>query len=560
MCGLAGIASAAIPDAERQALIALYNSTDGANWTVRDNWRNPGDTDFNDPGTECTWHGITCLLGNAVKIIDLRDNNLSGSLPPELGDFPNLERLNLEVNELTGSIPPELGNLSNLQQLWLGYNDLTGSIPSQLRFLSDLVMLALARNQLTESIPPELGDLSNLQRLDLENNELTGSIPPELGDLLNLELIFFEANQLTGSIPPELGSLVNLKSLWLDANQLTGSIPPELGSLTNLEDLSLVANHLTGTIPPELRSLSNLRILDLGGNQLSGSIPPQLGDLSNLYVLLLGRNQLSGSIPASLGNCSGLIWLGLQSNQLTGSIPPELEQLTSLWDSDGLRLRWNAVHSSNAALIAFLDSKQSGGDWQSTQTIAPLNLVVGAIRDHTVWLSWDAVTYTQDGGYELYVKETTSSQWLLSGATDSKTTTIFPVTGLDPATQYDFAVKTYTNPHASNQNRVLSDLSSVVTATTADTGSIAPVIRKSGTSPWTLFTTEIFDSYLWSTGETTRIISVDPSDTTWYWVTTTLAGSSDESATVLVDPNLPAEIFADGFEGGTTAEWSTTIP
>ncbi len=68
------------------------------------------------------------------------------------------------------------------------------------------------------------------------------------------------------------------------------------------------------------------------------------------------------------------------------------------------------------------------------------------------------------------------------------------------------------------------------------------------------------DSYLWSTGETTRIISVEPSDTTWYWVTTTAAGSSDESATLMVDPNLPAEIFADGFEDGTTVSWSKTIP
>jgi hypothetical protein len=310
-----------------------------------------------------------------------------------------------------------------------------------------------------------------------------------------------------------------------------------LASLSNLEKLSLPTNQLTGTIPPELGSLPKLRWLILERNQLSGSIPPELGDLSNLQVLML------------------------RSNQLTGSIPPELATLTKLINSLGLDLRWNALHSNDATLITFLNSKQDGGDWQSTQTIAPENADILSAGDHTVWLRWDTVTYTSPGGgYELYHKETTSSQWLLSGATASKATTSFPVTGLDPATQYDFAVKTYTNPHVDNQNRVLSDFSKLMTQMTANTGSVAPVVRKSGSSPWTLYTTEVFDSYLWSTGESTRIISVDPADTTWYWVTTTAAGSSQESATMLVDPNLPAEIFDDGFESGDTTEWSNSVP
>jgi len=47
--------AANVSSAERDALIALYNATGGAAWTVRTNWRNAGDTDFNDAGTECTW-------------------------------------------------------------------------------------------------------------------------------------------------------------------------------------------------------------------------------------------------------------------------------------------------------------------------------------------------------------------------------------------------------------------------------------------------------------------------------------------------------------------------
>ena len=39
------------------------------------------------------------------------------------------DTLNLRSNQLTGSIPPEIGNLTNLTYLDLGRNELTGSIP-----------------------------------------------------------------------------------------------------------------------------------------------------------------------------------------------------------------------------------------------------------------------------------------------------------------------------------------------------------------------------------------------------------------------------------------------
>ena len=37
-----------------------------------------------------------------------------GSIPPELGQLNNLQKLDLDGNRLSGSIPPELGQLTNL--------------------------------------------------------------------------------------------------------------------------------------------------------------------------------------------------------------------------------------------------------------------------------------------------------------------------------------------------------------------------------------------------------------------------------------------------------------
>ena len=46
--------------------------------------------------------------------LDLYSNQLTGTIPVELGNLSNLQYLQLYSNQLTGTIPVELGNLSNL--------------------------------------------------------------------------------------------------------------------------------------------------------------------------------------------------------------------------------------------------------------------------------------------------------------------------------------------------------------------------------------------------------------------------------------------------------------
>ena len=62
----------------------------------------------------------------------MHGNQLTGSIPPELGGLSNLEGLSLEQNQLTGNIPVELGRLSNPRYLGLQDNQPTGCIPTEL--------------------------------------------------------------------------------------------------------------------------------------------------------------------------------------------------------------------------------------------------------------------------------------------------------------------------------------------------------------------------------------------------------------------------------------------
>ena len=170
-----------------------------------------------------SWDGVT-IDGSPLRVtkLELGENQLTGTLPPELGGLTNLETLNLTRNELTGPIPSALSTLTNLEVLALGGNQLTGTVPTWLGSLTNLQGLYLWRNQLTGTVPAGLGRLSTLLNLQLSDNQLTGTLPPELGGLTNLETLNLTRNELTGPIPSALSTLTNLEVLALGGNQLTG--------------------------------------------------------------------------------------------------------------------------------------------------------------------------------------------------------------------------------------------------------------------------------------------------------------------------------------------------
>ena len=162
-------------DLDRDALVALYNSTGGAGWKNTTNWLSGRPIG--------AWYGVTTNPAGRVIGLSLPGNALTGRIPRALGDLSSLKSLRLEQNRLAGSIPPELGNLSRLEVLSLSDNRLTGSIPAELGDLSELDALWLGGNRLTGLIPPALGNLSSLEILALDDNTLTGPLPRQLGRL-----------------------------------------------------------------------------------------------------------------------------------------------------------------------------------------------------------------------------------------------------------------------------------------------------------------------------------------------------------------------------------------
>ncbi len=276
-------AKAQVSVTDSLALVALYNSTDGANWTSSANWLT---------ANVSTWYGIT-VTDTSITEIYLGHNNLVGSIPPEIGNLNNLQRLYLGYNHLSGSIPAEIGNLDSLQYLFLYSNQLSGSIPAEIGNLNNLQELYLGYNQLSGLMPAEINNLSSLQYLDLSFNNLSGSIPAGISNLINLQYLFLYGNNLSGSIPAEIGNMNNLQKLYLYNNQFTGEIPAEIGDITNLQDLNLGNNHLSGSIPAEICNLNSLQKLYLYSNQFTDFT--DISSIATLTELKIENNKLDFS-------------------------------------------------------------------------------------------------------------------------------------------------------------------------------------------------------------------------------------------------------------------------
>jgi hypothetical protein len=141
--------SIALPWEERQALEALYKATDGDHWKHRVGWMGP-------PGTECNWHGVSCGRGGnrsmGIMSLDLRENNLAGTIPEEIGQLRKLESLSLEKNHLMGAIPSSLGQLGDLKWLRLYGNHLSGVVPDPLiqRWLAGPLNISAETSLLTD--------------------------------------------------------------------------------------------------------------------------------------------------------------------------------------------------------------------------------------------------------------------------------------------------------------------------------------------------------------------------------------------------------------------------
>ena len=108
--------------------------------------------------------------------------------------------------------------------MWLDSNNITGTIPTEIGLFTGLASLSLTNATLTGPIPDEIGQLQELRRLWLYNNNLSGDIPSALNNLPNLEVLELHKNNFNGPMPSGVctaikGSDYEYKSLTSDCKK-----------------------------------------------------------------------------------------------------------------------------------------------------------------------------------------------------------------------------------------------------------------------------------------------------------------------------------------------------
>ena len=370
-------------ESDRAVLVALYNATDGPNWTGNTHWLS------NEPLSE--WRGVGVNDDGRVTALWLFGNQLTGEIPVELSQLSQLQLLYLSSNQLTGEIPVELSQLSQLQDLSLDSNQLTGEIPVELSQLSQLQLLYLSSNRLTGEIPAELGDLAQLNGLYLHGNELNGPIPSWLVNLTELRELSLWSNQLTGTIPPEVAPAQDRAALvvlylqtdgpnWTDNTNWARSREPlsewhgvSTDEQGRVEELRLSANGLNGTIGAELGVLTRLTGLYLNDNELTGTIPPELENLTQLQVFDIRNTGLCVTADSELHT-----WIAtIQDFQGTATCGASNLVANFVNGNNGAFnsrvYLWNPSESSGDVTVRVFTLPLTGGLAQEL-TAAPLNL------------------------------------------------------------------------------------------------------------------------------------------------------------------------------------------
>ena len=162
-CDTIAVCSCIDPNPEREALMTLYDATDGPNWTDNTGW-----------GSDCyycNWFGILCNPQNKVESITLNNNGLKNSFPSGIiPDLPHIRDLVLQDNQLTGQLPADLASQDSIE------------------------VINFENNLLSGSPPISVTSLTNLQELNFINNNFSGCIPQEYDSLCGITVVLFQLN------------------------------------------------------------------------------------------------------------------------------------------------------------------------------------------------------------------------------------------------------------------------------------------------------------------------------------------------------------------------------
>lgn len=294
------------------ALVELYDSCNGENWTISLNWKSSQPIN--------TWFGVK-VVNDRVDTLRIGNRGAAGDIPASFGNLTELKMF-FGINSAITSLPNTIGRLNKLEKILLMNNSLI-SLPDSIAALQNLTMLNLENNNI-EFLPEEFGGLVSLDTLNLKGNSLD-SLPESFGSLKSLINANFDNNTLV-KLPESFGDLESIE-IFTAQNNSIASLPLNIGNQKTITSLILNDNEISN-IPASLGNLSSLQYLFLNNNNIT-SLPDDLSGMDSIRTILLINNEINSIGDMTFNNVVNLERLDIRGNSLS-TLPDNMATMTSL--------------------------------------------------------------------------------------------------------------------------------------------------------------------------------------------------------------------------------------
>ena len=313
-----------VPAVECEALVRLYNSTNGQNWDNHKGWLHSRDIS--------NWHGV-------------RFGYFDGDI------YPHIICIDLEKNNLYWTIP-SLSGLSKLDYFHVYVNKITDIDDDAFAGLSSLKDLSLSDNHLM-TLPDSIAWLSNLEKFDIDRNNICIRLLSEntLSFVNNLIWTKWQSSQDT-SLCPSVVSNVSIEwipSIW---STLKGSYTFDawektrlsLGDKLSLENIEWFAFGNDGVPYVFYNTKSGSSVWKLADGRRS-QVGPEFTSWTIRHIILDGNN-----VPYILHNDDN-------KNQNVFKFTNWIrEQVGNIFINDNILMYW-AFDNNNVPYIIYYDEK-----------------------------------------------------------------------------------------------------------------------------------------------------------------------------------------------------------
>jgi len=189
---------------------------------------------------------------NFGSIPDANNWAMHPPIPTEIGLLEKLQVLNIDHCRFQGIIPTELFECRAMKNFYArggtpdgtDSNQLSGTLPTQIGKWNRLNTFALTKNRISGTVPTQVGDMAILRRIELAENSLSGSMPDAFGNLRHLVYWDTYGNMLTGDLPPSIQNVTSLEYLYVQNEQTDvirlyrcGERIPAIGNVHNSQNI-----------------------------------------------------------------------------------------------------------------------------------------------------------------------------------------------------------------------------------------------------------------------------------------------------------------------------------